>query len=153
DESQDLTQGFFAEILEKDGLKTVDRERGKFRTFLLAALKHYMADQYDHDRAQKRGGGRRVLSLDYESAETEAVGAPASSEPPDQAYRRDWAARVMSQAMEEVRTSYQASGRSGEFDQFKAHLTSVRPAGATYESLAAALGISVGDVRNWIRAA
>jgi len=153
EECKDLTQGFFAELLEKDGLKTLDPDRGKFRTFLLSAFKHYMADQYDYDRAQKRGGGRPVLSLDFEGAETEVAGAPAATESPDQAYRRDWAVHVMSQAMELVKESYRASGRAAEFEQFKAHLTSLHPKEATYEGLAAALGTSVDNVRNWIRTA
>jgi RNA polymerase sigma factor (sigma-70 family) len=150
EESKDLTQGFFAELLAKDYLKTLDPDRGKFRSFLLSAFKHYMADQYDHDRALKRGGGRPVLSLDFELAESERLKADSE---PDQAYRRDWAVQVMGQAMETVQASYRESGRGDEFAQFKAHLTSLHPQGATYETLAASLGISVDDVRNRIRTA
>jgi RNA polymerase sigma factor (sigma-70 family) len=150
EESKDLTQGFFAELLARDYLKTLDPDRGKFRAFLLSAFKHFMADQYDHDRAQKRGGGRPVLSLDFAGAEAEGVQADAE---PDQAYRRDWAVQVMGQAMEAVQASYRSSGRGAEFDQFKAHLTSLHPQGATYENLAATLGISVDDVRNRVRTA
>jgi RNA polymerase sigma-70 factor (ECF subfamily) len=150
EESKDLTQGFFAELLAKDYLKTFDPERGKFRAFLLSAFKHYMADRYDHDRAQKRGGDCKVLSLDFAGAETEGIQADSE---PDQAYRRDWAVQVMSQAMEALKASYHASGRGAEFEQFKAHLTSLHPQGADYKSLAGSLGISIDDVRNRVRAA
>jgi RNA polymerase sigma-70 factor (ECF subfamily) len=153
EESKDLTQGFFAALLAKDYLKTFDPERGKFRAFLLSALKHYMADQYDHDRALKRGGGRPLLSMDFEGAEAEAAGAPSRSDSPDRDFQRDWAVQVMSQALDAVRLSYHNSGRIAEFESFKNHLTSLHPRGTTYQSLAASLGISVNDVRNRIRAA
>lgn len=153
EESKDLTQGFFAKLLTKDGLKTLVPERGKFRTFLLTAIKNYMADQFDHDRAQKRGGGRTPLSLDFEGADAEVALDPAAKASPDKGYQRDWAVHVMSQAMESLREFYHASERGGEFDQLKAHLTSLHPQDATYESVAVSLGISVDDVRNRVRAA
>jgi len=150
--SKDLTQGFFADLLARDFLQYLDRDRGKFRTFLLAALEHYMADQYDRDRAQKRGGDRTILSLDFEKAEGEAPALPASGENPDAAFKRDWATRVLAQAMEALRESFDTSGRRAQFDAFQAHLTSTRPEGASYEELAKQLGISVDDVRNRVRA-
>ena len=149
--SKDLTQGFFAQLLEKDFLKYVDRDRGKFRTFLLTAFEHHMADEFDRARAQKRGGGQSPLSLDFEGAEGEIAGR--LDESPDRAFRRDWAIRVMSQALDLLRASFERSGRLAEFEAFKGHLTSTRPEGATYENLARTLTISVEDVRNRIKLA
>jgi len=148
--SKDLIQGFFSELLAKDFLKYLDRDRGKFRTFLLAALEHYLADEYDRSQAQKRGGGRLALSLDYGEAE-EGLGATIAA-PADSSFKRDWAVQVMSQAMEAVRTSFQNSGRTAEFEAFRAYLTSTRPDGASYEELARSLGLTVDDVRNRVRA-
>ena len=151
DASKDLTQGFFAELLAKDFLKHVDRDRGKFRTFLLTAIEHYMADEYDRAKAQKRGGGAAVLSLDFEGAELDVPRDGAGS--PDQEFKRDWAVRVMAQGMEAVKASFDDRGRAAEFEAFRGHLTSTRPEGASYEAMAAALGISVEDVRNRVRSA
>jgi RNA polymerase sigma factor (sigma-70 family) len=152
EESKDLTQGFFAELLAKDYLKTLDPERGKFRAFLLSAFKHYLADHYDHDRAQKRGGGRPVLSLDFEGAETEAAGVQTDSEP-DRAYQRDWALQVMARALERLRGWFETAGRSAEFQALKGHLASTHPEGTSYEDIAKALGTNVEQVRNGVRAA
>ena len=149
--SKDLTQGFFTQLIEKDFLKYVDRDRGKFRTFLLTAFEHHVADEFDRARAQKRGGDHPPLSLDFEAAEGEIAGR--LSEPPDRAFRRDWAIRVMSQALDRLRAGFEQSGRPAEFEAIKGHLTATRPDGATYEDIARTLGISVEDVRNRIKAA
>jgi RNA polymerase sigma-70 factor (ECF subfamily) len=151
--SKDITQGFFAELLAKDHLKTLKPERGKFRTFLLTALQHYMADQYDRDRAQKRGGGRTIVSLDFGKAESEISASNGNRKGPEEEFRRDWAVHVMAQAMDAVRSSYASSGREAEFEAFKAHLSSTRPEGPSYEELAKHLGLGVDDVRNRVRSA
>jgi RNA polymerase sigma-70 factor (ECF subfamily) len=151
--SKDITQGFFAELLAKDYLKYLDRNRGLFRTFLLTALEHYMADEYDRAQAQKRGGGRRQFSLDFAAAEEEIAGKNIDGATPDQVFKREWAIRVMAQAMDALRASFESEGRQAEFEAFKGHLSSTRPEGATYEDLARTLGISVEDVRNRIRSA
>lgn len=153
EESKDITQGFFCELLSKDTLKYLDRGRGRFRTFLLLALEHYMADAHDRSRAQKRGGGRPLLSLDFQGAEEEVSRRLETGVDPDRELKRDWAVRVMSQAMEALRASFEGSGRSGEFETFKGHLRSTHPEGVSYEEMAKTLGISVEDVRNRVRGA
>lgn len=149
---KDIIQGFFTELLAKDYLQYVDRGRGKFRSFILTALEHYMADEYDRAKAQKRGGGRLVLSLDFQDAEV-GVAGHGGGEGPDAAFKRDWALNVMMQAMARVKAHYESGGRVAEFDAFRAHLSSVRPEGASYEALAATLGLGVEDVRNRVRSA
>lgn len=151
--SKELTQGFFTELLAKDYLKTVAPGQGRFRAFLLVAIKHYLADQLDRERAQKRGGGLRILSLDFPGAERDAAEIRAGSESLDQTYAREWAVQVMGQAFDALRNSYEARGRAAEFEHFKRHLTSLHPQGVTYEALSSELGLSVEDVRNRIRAA
>src|SRR6185503_8762199 len=128
-----------------------DRDRGKFRTFLLTALEHYSADQFDQANAQKRGGGRTPLSLNFGEAEGELT--PKVEEAPDKGFRRDWALCVLTRAMDAVRNSFESAGKTAEFETFKLHLTSTRPEGVSYEEMAAALRISVSDVRNRIRSA
>src|SRR5687767_9620447 len=99
--AKDLVQGFFTALLEKDYLKYVDRGRGKFRTFLLTALDHFIADEWDRARAQKRGGGSPAVSLDFDRADAELLRDP-SSRSPDDGFRRDWALRVMGEALQAV---------------------------------------------------
>lgn len=149
--SKDLIQSFFSDLLAKDFLKYLDRERGRFRTFLLTALDHYRSDQYDHDRARKRGGGQPLLSLNFEEADENLP--LKAGENPDRAYVREWAVGVLSQAMDAVQAYYSSSSRSAEFEAFKLHLTSTHPDGASYEEMARTLGISMDDVRNRIRSA
>jgi RNA polymerase sigma-70 factor (ECF subfamily) len=145
--SKDLTQGFFAMLLSRDSLRTVDRSRGRFRTFLLRALENYMADEYERARAQKRGGGALLLTLDFRQAEEEYSGKAPVSESPDRAFERDWALRVLAQAMALLR---QATGDL-EFEVLKNHLSSNHPDGPSYEEMARSLGTSVEDIRNRVR--
>ena len=87
DDAEDLTQEFFARFLDKDFLSTVDQNRGKFRTFLLACCQHFLANQRDFARAQKRGGGRPVLSLDFPGAADRYCAEPASDETAEKLFR------------------------------------------------------------------
>ncbi len=151
DDSEDLIQGFFAEVLSKNHLKYVDRARGKFRTFLLTCLEHYLADEYDRARAQKRGGDRIHLPLDVRQAEREASLQPKSDETPGRIFEREWAVNVLAQAMAALKAAFEGSGRGSEFALFKAHLMSARPQGASYEEMAKTLGVSADDIRNRIR--
>lgn len=121
--SKDLSQGFFTALLEKNYLQYVRRERGRFRTFLLTALSHYLADEHDRASALKRGGGTGLLSLDLSGAESQFSRETAAGEAPDRAFRRDWALRVLAQALADLRTAYAAEGKGAEFDAVRAHLS------------------------------
>src|SRR5215471_14148912 len=114
--AQDIAQGFFTAFLEKDFLKSVEREKGKFRTFLCVALRHYMADEYDRASAQKRGGGRTLLGLDFARAETEISRVPAAKDDPDKFFQRQWALEVIKRALQALRAEFQASDRLAEFE-------------------------------------
>src|SRR5437899_6321909 len=91
EDAQDLTQAFFERILEKNYFGQVDRAKGRFRAFLLAALKNFLSDQRDYRDAAKRGGGRRMLSLDAQTAEERYQLEPVDTLTPDKLYERRWA--------------------------------------------------------------
>ncbi len=146
--AKDLVQGFFAALLEKNYLQYVERGRGKFRTFLLTAFDHYVADEWDKVRAQKRGGGRSPLSLDFHGAATEFSREPAVTDPPDRRLRRDWALKVMAQALQAVRDEFSSAGRSEEFETLQLHLSYGAVEAPTYATVAASLGMTENDVRN-----
>ena len=95
DAAQDLAQGFFSNLLEKNTLRAADRERGRFRSFLLTALKFYLADQHDRVSAQKRGGGQEALSLDLEGAEERYRLEAEPEGAPDRIFERRWALEVL----------------------------------------------------------
>jgi RNA polymerase sigma-70 factor (ECF subfamily) len=142
---KDLAQGFFTALLERNFLQYVQRDRGKFRTFLLTALEHYMADEHDRAQALKRGGGRQVLSIDFASAEA-ALRAPLS-EPPDRLFRRDWALRVLAQALEALKAAFDSDGRAAEFGALRLHLTEGTKGAPSGAELAKTLGVSEGEAR------
>ncbi len=147
--SKDLTQGFFAAFLERDFLRYVDKGRGKFRTFLLTALEHYLADEYDKTVAQKRGSGRLPASLDFLQAEAEIVAG--RTDPPDRAYLRQWALQVVERALKALRDEYEAAGRKAEFEALRAHL--MADAAPSYAEVGRSLGASEGDIKNWLHRA
>jgi len=149
--AKDLAQGFFTALLERNFLQYVQRDRGKFRTFLRTALEHFMADEHDRDQALKRGGGRQVLSIDFASAEA-AMKSPAA-DPPDRLFRRDWALRVLAQALEALQAGFVAKGRGAEFDALRLHLTEGTRNAPSGAELARALGVSEGEARKRVHRA
>jgi RNA polymerase sigma-70 factor (ECF subfamily) len=141
EDAQDLTQGFFARLLEKQDWARVDRERGKFRSFLLAAMKHYLANEWDRARAQKRGGGQTVLSLDAASAEQRYGLEPVDTISADQLYDRRWALTMLDQSLARVRMECAADGNARLFDEIKGSLAG---GAAPQAEIAARLGMSEG---------
>jgi|WetSurMetagenome_2_1015567.scaffolds.fasta_scaffold184684_1 RNA polymerase sigma factor (sigma-70 family) len=145
-DAQDLTQEFFARLVHKDYLHAVDREKGRFRTFLLVALKRFLADEQDHARAQKRGGGVVCFSLDAETAERKYRVEPVDILTPEKIYERHWALALLDLTMARLRKEFAAAGKSDEFDSLKAFLTSEKGA-MTYADAAPKLGLSEGALR------
>ena len=119
DEALDLTQGFFARLLEKQWLTAADPELGRFRNFLMASIRHFMSNEWACQRAKKRGGGHCHLSLDIEDAETRYRLEPADDRSPEQVYERQWALAVLDRVMAELRSDYAARGKSEQFDLLK----------------------------------
>lgn len=145
DKAKDLTQGFFTAFLERDFLQYVQPGRGKFRTFLLTALDHYLADEYDRTHAVKRGGRETIVPLDFAQAERD-VGAAPEGESPEKVYRLEWARLVMERALERLRVEAEAAGRAIEFAIFREHLG--QGGTPSYAALALKLQVSETDVRN-----
>ena len=146
--AQDIAQGFFTTFLEKDYLKSVDREKGKFRTFLCVALRNYMADENDRARAQKRGGGKSPLSLDFARAETEISRMPAAKDDPEKLFQRQWALEVIKRSLQALRAEFLASDRLAEFEAISLYLSAGGKDSPSHGDLARRLGISETDVNN-----
>lgn len=145
-DAQDLTQAFFARLLEKNYLLSVDREKGRFRAFLITAMKRFLLNEWDKTSAQKRGGGIAALSLDAETAEHRYLLEPAAPENADFAYERRWALTLLEQAMAKLRADYEGSGRGSEFEILKVHLVADRGE-VSYTEIAAVLQTSEGAAR------
>ena len=122
----DMTQAFFADILEREDLKRVDPKLGKFRSFLLASLKNFLRNQYDQENALKRGGGKRILSLDFASADQrfqrEPVAHQDSGKTPEQMFERQWAQTLLEQVNSSLRKEYEERGRAHQFDRLNMFL-------------------------------
>ncbi|HWB10341.1 MAG TPA: sigma-70 family RNA polymerase sigma factor [Pirellulales bacterium] len=145
-DAQDLTQEFFLRLLAKNSLSDVCPERGRFRAFLLAALKHFLSNERDRARAKKRGGGQKPLSLDFRGAEERFVLEPVDESTPEKIYDRCCAVALVESALERLETDYRRSGKGPFFERFKGTLTGERGA-STYDDLARELGMTTGAVK------
>jgi RNA polymerase sigma-70 factor (ECF subfamily) len=146
EDAQDLTQEFFAEFLEKDYLQAVDPGRGKFRSFLLTAFKHFLSKARDRANARKRGGGRRVFSFDFQAGETRYHLEPADQGTPDTIYQRRWALTLLEQALARLRSEFTDSGKRPLFETLKATLTG-DGSSAPYAQIGETLGITEQAVK------
>ncbi len=148
-EAQDLTQGFFAKLLEKNWLESADPNRGRFRTFLLTAVTRFLANEYDRSRAGKRGGGQAVLSFDAEDAEGRYLLEPASDLTPETLFERQWAHQVLETVLDKLREEFDGGGRAGRFDALKGFLLGDRGQ-VSYAETAARLGLTESAVKSGI---
>ena len=145
DEARDLTQGFFAEFLEKDFLADVDPDKGRFRSFLLASLRNFLSHERDRERALKRGGGTMTLSLDVEAGEAGYALRPVEATTPIDVFERRWAMTVLDRAMGRLQQQVDSSESDISFEQLKPYLTSSEPQ-VPYRETAEAMGASEGAV-------
>src|SRR6516162_9637909 len=122
EEAQDLIQEFFTGILEKGTLRVADRDRGRFRSFLLAALDHFLANARRRARAQKRGGGQMTLSLDFQVGEGRYQAEPAHELTAEKLYDRQWALTLIERAMTQLRRDLAEAGKLDQFEQLKPYL-------------------------------
>ena len=146
DDARDLTQEFFARLLEKNWLEAASAEKGRFRSFLLVAMKHFMAKEWRRASALKRGGPQVPLPLDTTDAEKRYAGEPVSSLAPDEIYERRWAMTLLDQALAQLETEFAAVGKAAEFAIMKHWLGAGRGT-IPYGELSASLGASEGAVR------
>lgn len=145
-DAQDLTQEFFAVFLEKNYLKDVHREKGRFRSFLLASLRHFMADEWDKANAKKRGGGVVMVSLDFERAENLFIQLPSKDLTPEELYDRNWASTVLSVCLPRLRKQYVSAGQEERFQVLK-QVISTDKERIGYAELGKTLGISEGAAK------
>lgn len=145
-DAQDLTQGFFAFLLDKQALNRVRRVEGKkFRSFLLAALRNYAADEWDKAHAAKRGGGQPLISLDLEKEEDHYLREPADHLDPARLYERQWAQTVIAAAVARLERDYSAQGKATHYQELNRFLFD-KKTDVPREEVARRLGISVAAV-------
>jgi RNA polymerase sigma-70 factor (ECF subfamily) len=145
-DAEDLTQAFFARLLEKDFFAGLNGEKGKFRAFLLASLKHFLANEWKKSQRIKRGGGETHLSLDWQTADTKFQVAATSEPSPDKAFDREWALALLSKVIERLQQECEADGKAKLFEQLKIFLTAGK-AESAQRDVANALGMEEGAVR------
>jgi len=145
-DAQDLTQDFFARLLERKYLRMADRKRGRFRNFLLTSLKHFLINEWKQANRQKRGGGRQLISLDAASTETRFLTEPADNRSPDKAFERRWAMVVLDRVLVQLQVEFEATERGQVFGELKAFLTAEGNA-SSYADIAGRLGLSEGNVK------
>lgn len=143
--AQDLTQGFFCHVLEKGTLKAADRGRGRFRSYLLGALKFYLADEHDRASAQKRGGAVTTVSLDLEAAEARYTPEPDRQDDPDHLFVRRWALEVLEQAHARLRAHLDKTGDPERSRRLAGFLTDSE--NRRYREVAAELQMSESAVK------
>jgi RNA polymerase sigma factor (sigma-70 family) len=147
-DAQDLTQAFFADLIESRAYARADPIKGRFRSFLLGTLKHFIAHARDHDRAQKRGGGNMPMQLDEASvSEAEMYASRSNSQNIDVVFEREWAASLARQALDRLAQEYELGGKAALFEGLKSRLTAGEVAAIPYEELAKRLGRTAPHLR------
>ncbi len=146
DNAQDLTQEFFVRLLDKQALQVADRERGRFRSFLLASMKNFLANEWRRDAAQKRAGERSLISLDFDDGERRYRLEPSHDETPDRIFERQWALTLLDQPLAKLRAEFDATGKTELFDRLKMFLGG-RPSTVPYRELARQLKMSEGALK------
>jgi RNA polymerase sigma-70 factor (ECF subfamily) len=146
EEAKDLTQEFFRELLERRTLRFADRTRGRFRTFLLTALKHFLVNDWKKANRRKRGGGLQLLPLGSEATETRFCAEPTDDMPPDQAFARRWATLVLGRVLDRLEVEFVAAGRGRLFAALKTYLTG-EGSEEGQAAIARRLGMTEGNVK------
>jgi RNA polymerase sigma factor (sigma-70 family) len=145
--AEDLTQAFFTRLLEKNYLDSARQERGRFRSFLLVALKHFMANEWSRAHAQKRGGFQTQIPLDTDVAERKFQSEITTAQvPPDRAYERRWALTLLEQTMSRLRAEFERARKISEFERLKIFLTAEKKE-IPYAKVADELGMNEPSLR------
>ena len=145
-DAQDLTQAFFGRLLEKNYVAQADRERGRFRTFLLAALNHFLSDEWDKSRRLKRGGDRKIVSFDAASAEERYRLEPVDQLDAAKLYERRWVTTLFDRVLARLEEEFRDSGKAALFDGLKSSLLA-EDSGLSYAQLGMQLGLSEDAIK------
>jgi RNA polymerase sigma factor (sigma-70 family) len=146
DKARDLTQEFFLKLIEKNYVGGADRHRGKFRAFLLTAVKHFLMNEADREGAQKRGGGYTVVSIELVDAERWYQAEPVDRHTPEKAFERSWAVTLLQTATNRLQQESARAGKARQFERMKPLLTGENE-GIRYSQIAEELGLSEGAVK------
>ncbi len=146
EEAEDITQGFFAQLLERKSFDAVRKEKGRLRSFLLGALKYFLVDEQRRAMAVKRGKGRRLISLDELHAEEQINMEPADPITAEMIYERRWALTVLERVLSRLKDEYRAAGNAALFDSLK-ELLPDEPGSPSQADIAARLGMTENAVR------
>jgi RNA polymerase sigma-70 factor (ECF subfamily) len=146
EDARDLTQGFFALLIERESLFHANPDRGRLRSFLIGAFKHFLAHERDRNEALKRGGGVQWVQLDAAPDESDYAHAPADTRTPDRAYEERWAAALLQRVLARLRDEFALAGRLELFDAFKGFLLGQPDAGG-YAAVASSLGMTEGAAK------
>jgi len=149
-DAQDLTQGFFAQLLRRNDFLTVDARKGKFRSFLLGALSHFLANEWDRSQRLKRGGGQSVISLDAHSAEERYKLEPATHETPEQIFERRWIEALLETVLLRLRAECAAYGQADRFDSLKVFLVEDKGA-VSFAGIGRELSMTESAVKGVVR--
>ena len=144
--AEDLTQSFFARLFENDGLKSLDRQKGKFRSFLLAGLTNFLNNEWARDHATKRGGGLKIIPWDEALAEELYRREPSTETTPEQLFERRWAYTLIELVLERLRLEHEVSGKEREFALLSPYLTNESD-GKIYAEVATKLQTTEGAVK------
>jgi RNA polymerase sigma factor (sigma-70 family) len=145
--AQDLTQEFFARLLEKNWVGNADQTKGRFRSFLLSTMNHFLSDEWDKARAQKRGGGVPAVPLQLDTAETRYGVEPSDSATPERIFERRWALTLLEKVLHCLQTEYEQEGRADLFAALHPCLVGERTS-QPYAELAVKLGVNEGTVKS-----
>lgn len=144
-DAQDLTQEFFARLLARRDLERVDRAKGRFRSFLLASMKHFLANEWDKSHALKRGGGQQILSLDEEDAEGRYLQEPAADSTPEKLFEQRWAMTVLDAALARLKAEFAAADKARQFELLQPFLSGASADG-DYAAVSGPLELNPGAV-------
>jgi RNA polymerase sigma factor (sigma-70 family) len=147
DRAKDLTQELFLQLIEKRSFEVADKERGRFRSFLLACLRHLLSHEYKREHAVKRGGEYTFVPLDEVMAESRYGDEPADDLSPEKLFERRWALTLLDQAMEDLKNEYVESGRSEQFEALHPFITGASDASATYAEIGTRLNLNENAAR------
>ena len=145
-DAQDLTQAFFTRLLERNDFAGLRPERGRFRAFLLASMRHFLANEWDRSKAKKRGGGIRHFSIDFARGENRYLAEPADTRTPESTFDREWALALLELVHQKLCERYAHKGQANLFEKLKDLLTG-SPTGESYETIAKDLEMTEGAVR------
>jgi RNA polymerase sigma-70 factor (ECF subfamily) len=146
-EAEDLTQGFFARLLDKHYIGDITPGMGRFRCFLLASLKHFLANEWDRVQTRKRGGGQTIFSLDAQQPEARYQFEPVDNATPELLFERRWAVILLEQVLSRLRAEFVGSEQAGLFDELKGFLCAGGETPGSYREIAERMGLKEGAVK------